>query len=66
MSKAILKIEIEFDYEEILGRARVWEDIFGYKYNDEIDCLLAAYIIDDTIPIELYTIEDIELTKEQK
>ena len=77
--KAILKIEIEFDYEEMLERLMAWEVLSNYifknksqqhnKYNNnEINHLLVAYFI-NTVPLSnepIYKIKDIELTKEDQ
>ena len=76
--KATLKIEIEFDYKEMLERLMAWEVLSNYifknksqqynKYNNnEINHLLVAYFI-NTVPLSnepAYKIKDIELTKEQ-
>ena len=40
-----LVIKISFDYETELRKAKLWEQISGYKYDDEAG-LLADYFLD--------------------
>ena len=60
--KKYLTIRLEVEAEELELLARGWEKKRNYKYGDDIEHLLADFILSDNLEYEcLYDIIEVEL-----